>query len=189
MSIEAFEMISLEAEEHFEKSLNALANEFQRIRTGRAAPQMLDHIQVEAYGAMCPLRQMAQISAPEPSQLVLKPFDKTSIRAIEKAISMADLGVNPQNDGSVIYLNIPPLSSERRKQLASQAKDAAERCKVGMRNARRDGIKQIESTGKEDRISEDLVKQASEEITEMLKSFEAKAEEALATKSKDILEF
>lgn len=189
MSIEAFEMISLETEEHFEKSLNALSNEFQRIRTGRAAPQMLDHIQVEAYGAIVPLRQMAQISAPEPSQLVLKPFDKTSIRAIEKALAIAELGVNPQNDGSVIYLNIPPLSSERRKQLASQAKDAAEKCKVAMRNARRDGIKQIETQGKEERISEDLVKQACEEITEMLKGFEAKAEESLAQKSKDILEF
>ena len=189
MSIEAFDDITLETEEHFEKSLNALRNEFQRIRTGRAAPQMLDHIHVEAYGATVPLRQLAQISAPEPSQLVLKPFDKNSIRDIEKAITIADMGVNPQNDGTVIRINIPALSQERRKQLATQAKEACEKCKVGMRNARRDSIKHIETQGKDERISEDLIKQASEAITELLKEYEVKAETTLSEKTKDILEF
>ncbi|TVR09017.1 MAG: ribosome recycling factor [Planctomycetota bacterium] len=186
---DAFAEVALEAEEHFEKSLGALNNEFGRIRTGRAAPQMLDHVQVEMYGSVMPLRQMAQISAPEPTQLMVKPFDKNSIRAIEKGITIADLGITPQNDGSVIRLNIPPLSQERRKQLAAQAKDACEKCKVAMRNARRDAIKQIESQGKEERLSEDIVKQASEGITELLKQFESRAEQALEEKTKDILEF
>ncbi|TVR44488.1 MAG: ribosome recycling factor [Planctomycetota bacterium] len=189
MSLDVFDEIALEIEEHFEKSLSAQLHDFQRIRTGRAAPQMLDHIHVEAYGATVPLRQLAQISAPEPTQLVLKPFDKNSIRAIEKAITIADLGITPQNDGSVIRLNIPALSQERRKQLATQAKEACEKCKVAMRNARRDGIKRIETTGKDERISEDLIKQASESVTELLKSYEAKAEGELADKTKDILEF
>lgn len=189
MSTEAFEMIVMEAEEMFDKALHSLNHDFQRIRTGRAAPQMLDHIQVEVYGSVVPLRQLAQISAPEPTQLVLKPFDKTSIRAIEKAITIADMGINPQNDGTVIRLNIPPLSQERRKQLAAQAKESCEKCKVAMRNARRDSIKAIETTGKEERVSEDIIKQSAEQITEMLKSFEAKAEAALSDKTKDILEF
>lgn len=189
MSTEIFDEVSLEVEEHFEKNLASLRHDFGRIRTGRAAPQMLDHIHVEAYGATVPLRQMAQITAPEPTQLVLKPHDKSSIRAIEKAITIADLGITPQNDGSVIRLNIPALSQERRKQLATQAKDACEKCKVAMRNSRRDGIKSIEALGKDQRISEDLIKQSSEQITELLKTYESKAEADLAEKTKDILEF
>ena len=113
-----------------------------RIRTGRAAPQMLDHVQVEAYGAVMPLNQVAQVSVPEPTQLLIKPFDKSQLRAIEKGITISDLGMAPQNDGNVIRLNVPPLSEERRKQLASQAKDSCEKCKVAMRNSRRDAIKQ-----------------------------------------------
>ena len=171
--------ILLETEEHFDKSLNALDNEFKRIRTGQASPQMIDHVQVEAYGAMTPLNQVAGVSVPEPQQLLIKPWDKTVLHAIEKALIASGLGMAPQNDGDVIRLNVPPLSEERRKELASQARDAAERCKVGMRNSRRDGIKSAEAEGKSEKLPEDAVKKVVEDISSLLKDYEAKAEVAL----------
>lgn len=188
MSVEAFEEIEFEAEERFEKALTSLQHDFQRIRTGRAAPQMLDHVQVIAYGAQVALKQMASITVPEPTQLLIKPYDRNSLKDIEKGLIVADLGMAPQNDGEVIRLNVPALTEERRKQLAAQAKESCEKCKVSMRNGRRDAIKAIETKGKEDKIGEDLVKQATEGITETLKTYEAKAEASLKAKSDDILQ-
>lgn len=188
MSVEAFEMIELETEERLEKALTALDHEFGRIRTGRAAPQMIDHVQVEVYGAPTPLRQIASVTVPEPTQLLIKPYDKNALHAIEKGLAAADLGMTPQNDGQVIRLNVPPLSEERRRQLAGQAKEATEKCKVSMRGARRDGIKAVETTGKEEKVGEDLVKQATEGMTDLLKAYEAKAEARLKEKTEAILE-
>ena len=182
-----FDEILLDTEEHFEKSLTAMQHDFRRIRTGRASTTMVDHVQVLAYGAMCPITQLAGISVPEPTQLLIKPWDKGSLRDIERALIAADLGMAPQNDGEVIRLNVPPLSEERRKQLAGNAKEACEKCKVGMRNSRRDGIKAIEAEGKDQKLSEDDIKRAVEQVTELLKEYEAKAEELLKEKTEDIL--
>lgn len=183
----SIEDILFEVEEHFEKSQSSLDNEFRRIRTGRANPSMLDHVQVEAYGAMMPLKQVAGITVPEPMQLLIKPYDKGTVHAIEKALVTADLGMSPQNDGEVIRLNLPPLSGERRKELAGQAKEAAEKCRVAMRNSRRDGIKQVEALGKEEKLPEDLIKKSCEEVTDLLKQYEGKVEAALKEKTDDIL--
>ncbi len=187
MSLEIFEEILFSAEEHFEKALNALDHDFNRIRTGRAAPQMLDHVQILAFGTLVPLKQMASITVPEPTQLLIKPYDRNSLRDIEKGLINAELGMAPQNDGNVIRLNVPSLTEERRKQLAAQAKEACEKSKVARRNSRRDAIKQVETKGKELKAGEDAIKEASEKITNLLHDYEAKAETALKGKTTDIL--
>jgi len=187
MSSDQIAEILLESEEKLEKSLHSLEHDFRRIRTGRASPNMIEHVQVEAYGAMMPVNQVATISVPEPGQLMVKPWDKGSIHAIEKALTNANLGMSPQNDGEIIRLNLPPLSEERRKELAAQAKELAEKAKVAMRNIRRDGIKSAETVGKEAKLSEDEVKQAEEEITELLKKYEGQVEDVLEAKVSDII--
>lgn len=171
-----------------EKALAALSNAFSHIRTGRASPAMVEHLQVEAYGSMMPLNQCAAISVPEATQLAIKPWDKTMIKAIEKAIVASNLGMAPSSDGHVIRLQLPPLSQERRKQLAGQAKDECEKFKVQMRGIRRDAIKHLETKGKEQKASEDVVKKSKEKVDAMLKDHEQQAEKRLAEKSKDILE-
>lgn len=177
----------LETEERLDKALTALDHDFRRIRTGRASPAMIEHVQAEAYGAMMPINQMATIAVPEPTQLTIKPWDKSQLRAIEIALTNANLGMAPQNDGELIRLNVPALTEERRKQLAAQAKEAAEKCKVAMRNARREGIKAIEQEGKDENLPEDLVKKTVDDITDLLKDYEGKAEATLQAKTDDIL--
>lgn len=183
----SFDDILLETEEHFDKSLEALNKDFKRIRTGQASPQMIDHVQVEAYGVLTPLNQLAGISVPEPTQLLIKPWDKNTLRDVEKALVNADLGMAPSNDGDVIRLNVPPLSEERRKQLAAQAKESAEKARVAMRNVRRDSIKSIEQLGKDDKLPEDAIKKAAEDVTSLLKEYEGKVDEVLKAKSEAIL--
>ena len=185
----AFDAEIADCKTRFEKSLVALANDFKHIRTGRASTAMIEHVQVDAYGSMLPIAQCASITVPEPAQLLIKPWDKGLIKAIEKALSEAQLGMNPQSDGQVIRLLVPSLSSERRKQLAAQAKESCEKCKVSMRNLRRDVIKAIETKGKADKASEDAIKKAGEKISELLKQHEAKAEASLKDKTEDITKF
>jgi ribosome recycling factor len=172
-----------------DKALNALTNDFKHIRTGRASVAMIEHIQVEAYGSVTPLPQLAGLNVPEPTQIMIKPWDKSLIKAIEKTLSEAQLGMMPQSDGTVIRLNLPPLSTERRTQLAGHAKEACEKCKVSMRNIRRDSIKGIETKGKLEKSPEDQVKKSAEKVSEMLKSSEAKAETYLKEKTEDIMRF
>jgi ribosome recycling factor len=183
----SFEAEIAECKTRFDKSLASLGHEFQHIRTGRASVAMVEHVQVDAYGSRLPLPQCASVTVPEPAQLLIKPWDKSLMKAIEKALQEAQLGMNPQSDGQVIRLNIPPLSSERRKQLAAQAKEACEKCKVSMRNLRRDLIKGIETKGKADKAPEDAIKKASEKISELLKQYEGKAETSLKDKTEDIV--
>jgi ribosome recycling factor len=178
-----------DAKTKMEKALNALNNDFKHIRTGRASVAMIEHIQVEAYGTMTPLPQLAGLNVPEPTQIMIKPWDKSLIKAIEKALSEAQLGMMPQSDGTVIRLNLPTLSTERRHQLAGQAKEACEKCKVSMRNIRRDVIKNIETKGKLEKSPEDLTKKSSEKVSEMLKANETKAEGHLKEKTDDIMRF
>ncbi len=177
-----------DAKSKFDKAVAALANAFSHIRTGRASPAMVEHLQVEAYGVMTPLNQLASITVPEPTQLAIKAYDKTVVKAIEKSIVASNLGLAPSSDGHTIRLQLPPLSQERRKQLAGQAKDENEKTKVAMRNIRRDAIKHVETKGKEAKASEDLIKKSKEKIDAMLKEHEQLAEKKLAEKTKDILE-
>ncbi len=183
----SFEDVIADAKAKLDKALQQLASEFRRIRTGRAMPSMIEHVHVEAYGSSMPITQCAGITVPEPTQLLIKPWDKGLLRAIEKAIVDSDLGLSPQNDGVVIRLNIPPLSTERRKQLAIQAKEACEKCKVTMRNVRRDAIKHVETKGKEEKLPEDATKKAAEKISEMLKQSETKADAQLKEKTDDVM--
>lgn len=173
----------------FEKALAALAHDFKHIRTGRASTAMIEHVQVEAYGSVMPIAQCASISVPESAQILVKPWDKALLKPIEKALGEAQLGMTPQSDGTVIRLNLPPLSSERRKQLAGQAKEATEKAKVAMRNLRRDAIKHIETKGKTDKLPEDLVKKTTEKVGELLKQYEGKGEALLKEKTEAILTF
>lgn len=183
----SFEAEIADCKTKFDKSLASLAHDFQHIRTGRASVAMVEHVLVDAYGSRMPLPQCASITVPEPAQLQIKPWDKSLMKAVEKALQEAQLGMNPQSDGQVIRLQIPPLSSERRKQLAAQAKESCEKCKVSMRNQRRDLIKHIETKGKADKAPEDAIKKASEKVSELLKQSEAKAESSLKDKTDDIL--
>jgi ribosome recycling factor len=183
----AFDAEINDCKAHMEKSLGALSSDFRRIRTGRAMPSMIEHVHVDAYGSMMPITQCASITVPEPSQLMIKPWDKSILRALEKALVDANLGMAPQNDGSIIRLNVPSLSTERRKELAGQAKEACEKCKVSMRNLRRDNIKTIETKGKAEHQPEDAIKKSTEKISELLKQYEGKADQLLKDKTADIL--
>ena len=185
----SFEAETTDCKARFEKSLGALAHDFKHIRTGRASIAMIEHVQVEAYGSRMPIAQCASLTVPEPAQLLIKPWDKAMLKGIEKALNEAQLGMTPQSDGTVIRMQVPPLSSERRKQLAQQAKESCEKTKVAMRNLRRDVIKDIETKGKASKAPEDQIKKAGEKITEMLKQYEAKAEASLKDKTDDIMKF
>jgi ribosome recycling factor len=178
-----------DAKAKLEKSIAQLQHEFKSIRTGRATTAIVDNIQVEAYGAFMALSSCASVTVPEATQLLIKPWDKAMLKPIEKAISEANIGLTPQSDGSAIRLNLPPLSTERRKQLVAQAKDCTEKAKVAMRNVRRDAIKAIETKGKADKLPEDAVKKTSEKVSELLKQTEAKAEQLFKEKSDDIMSF
>ena len=130
-----------ETEERMEKALDVLHDTSRGMRTGRASPGLVESIRADYYGSPTPLKQIANISAPEPDQLVIKPFDPSCLSEIEKAILKSDIGINPSNDGKIIRLQIPPLSQERRRQLASWAKEMGEETRISVRNIRRDANK------------------------------------------------
>jgi ribosome recycling factor len=177
-----------EAKSKFEKCLGQLQHEFKGIRTGRATTAVVDNVRVDAYGSEMPLPQVASVTVPDASTIVIKPWDKTMLKPIEKALSEANLGMTPQSDGIVIRMTLPPLSTDRRKQLATQAKDVGERTKVAMRNVRRDAMKTVETKGKAAKLPEDLTKKTNEKINDLLKEYEGKVEKSLAEKTKDIMD-
>ena len=179
--------IMMDIESQLEERVKGMEREFLKVRAGRANPSMIDHIVAEVYGTIMPIKQMANVSVPEPMQLLIKPWDKTTLGPIEKAIAKSDLGIPPQNDGTVIRLNLPPLSTERRKQLAGQVKEIAERAKVALRAVRRDGIKNFETAAKEAKVPEDTVKKTVENISQLLKDYEAKIESSAKSKTDDIM--
>jgi len=183
----AFDDLINDCKARLGKALDALGHEFGSIRTGRASPAILDRVRVEAYGSPTSIHQCAGVSVPDSTQLMIKPWDKSLLRVIEKAIVDANLGLVPNNDGSVIRINMPPLSTERRQALAQQAKESCEKCKVSMRNQRRDAIKTIETKAKEQKASEDATKQATTKISDLLKQFEGKADTMLKDKTEEIL--
>jgi len=180
--------ILLEAEAQMEKAIDYLGHELGGIRTGRASPALVEYIKVDYYGSPTDLKSLAQVSVPEPTQLLIKPFDAGAIAEIRKAIENSGLGLNPQVDGKQIRLNIPPLTTERRQQLAAQVKKMGEEQKVVIRNARRDANKHAEQLGKDSVIPEDEVNTLKDEIQELVKKYEGKIVEAVDKKAKQVME-
>jgi ribosome recycling factor len=176
-----------ELEDAIAKAHEALRRDLARIRTGRASPDMLDSIRVEYYGAQTPLNQMASVTAPEPRMLVVKPWDKSSIQAIERAIQMSPVELNPQNDGEVIRLPIPMLTEERRREFVKLAKDHGEKCKVAIRAARRDSKSMIESLVKEGEVGEDQGDAGLKKMESIVQAATSKTDEIVARREKDIL--
>lgn len=175
-----------ETEDLMQKAIEATQRNFNTIRTGRASTSLLDRITVEYYGTETPLKQIANISTPEATTILIQPYDRTSMGAIEKAISLSDIGLTPNNDGQVIRLNIPPLTSDRRKDLVKQVKNLAEEGKVSIRNIRRDAIDQARKQEKSSDISEDESRDLQEQIQKLTDKYTARVEEILAIKEKDI---
>jgi ribosome recycling factor len=171
-----------------EKALDILRNELKGLRTGRASPALLDALRVEYYGSATPIKQLASVSAPEPQQLLIKPFDANALKDIEKAIRGSDLGLSPDNDGKVIRLKIPAMSGEQRTKLAKKVKELAENAKVACRNVRRDANKHVETEEKAKTMSEDDAKKAKEKVQEVLKQYENKSDEIANAKTKEITE-
>ncbi len=180
--------ILLETEEKMDQAITHLSNDLKGIRTGRATPALVEGVRVEYYGALTPLNQLAQIAIPEPRLIVIKPFDKSALSEIERAILKSDIGITPQSDGKVVRLAVPPLSEERRHKLVAQVKDQAEQCRVAIRNIRRDVNKHVDGLEKKSALTEDDADRLREDIQEKTKEYEAKVDETLDKKSKEILQ-
>ena len=180
--------ILFDTEEHMEKALEHMRHELRGFRTGRASTSLVEFIKVDYYGAPTDLRSLASLTTPDATSILIKPFDPASLKDIIKGIEAANLGINPINDGKQVRLVLPPLSGERRQQILGKVKEAAENARVSMRNVRRDANKHIDQDQKESGLPEDRAKQAKDDIQEMLKRFEAKIDELVQAKHKEITE-
>jgi ribosome recycling factor len=176
-----------EAKEHMEAALTALRREFATVRTGKATPALLDLVRVEAYGSKMPLNQVATVNAPEPSVLVVQPFDRSIIGDVERAVRIADLGLNPLNDGKVIRIPIPPLTEERRKEYARMLHKMAEEGRVSVRQARRTANDGIKHKIKEHELGEDEGHRQLDEIQKMTDQYIAKVDEMLKHKEQEVM--
>ncbi|RKX75085.1 MAG: ribosome recycling factor [Spirochaetes bacterium] len=176
--------VKAKAEERMKKSLGALGDDFNLLRTGRASAALFDKVRVEYYGTPTPLNQLANISIPEARLIVIQPFDRNSIGDIEKAILSSELGLNPGNDGKVIRISIPPLNEERRKELVKQAKSLSENARVSVRNIRRDTNDQIKNGD----FTEDEQKKGIDEIQKLTDKYVEKIGEAFKVKEREIME-
>lgn len=176
-----------DSESRMQKAIEMLKKNFSAVRTGRAHPALLDHVQVEYYGTTMPLKQLGNIAAPEPRMLLITPFDKNAAQAIEKAIQASDLGINPKNEGGVIRLILPELSEERRRDLTKVVKKEAEEAKVAMRNVRRDSIEALKKQKAEKKISEDEEKIKDKKVQELIDKYSAEVDKLVAAKEKEIL--
>lgn len=177
-----------EAERKMNAVIDATKREFATIRTGRATPSLLDRISVEYYGTETPLNQLANISVPEPRMLMVQPWDKSAVKAIEKAILASDLGLTPNSDGNVVRIAIPPLTEERRKELVKIVRKEAEEKRVAVRNVRRDANEEVKALEKSGEISEDESRRAQDDIQELTNKYISKIDELLAAKETEILE-
>ncbi|MBN8821433.1 MULTISPECIES: ribosome recycling factor [Spirosoma] len=184
--MEEIELFLDDAKDTMEKALKHLAIELTKIRAGKASPQMLDGIQVEYYGAMTPLNQVASVTTPDARTIAVKPFEKKLIGEVEKAIRNSNLGLSPSNDGELIRLNIPPLTEERRRDLVKKVKQEVEVAKVNVRNIRKDTNEDIRKLVK-DGVSEDAVKVGEERVQKLTDAFIARIDETFVAKEKDIL--
>ena len=177
------ETILFNTEEKMESTINNLVNRFTNVRAGRANPAMLDGITVEYYGAPTPLKQLANISIPEARQLMIKPFDKSVLGGIEKAIFEANLGVTPNNNGECVFLVIPPLTEDRRKELVKQVKSLAEEARIALRNIRQDSNAEVKNL----KLPEDLEKRGNEEVQELINKYNKIIDEKLKDKEQDLM--
>jgi ribosome recycling factor len=180
--------ILMDAEERMEKAVKVFSDELRGLRTGRATPALVDSLRVEYYGSPTPLKQMANITTPDPQQIVIRPFDQSVLKDIEKAIRSSDLGMSPNNDGKMIRLQVPPMSGEQRNKLVARIKKSAEEAKVASRNVRRDGNKHFDAAEKAKEMTEDERDSGKEEVQTLLKKFEEKIGELADKKTKEILE-
>lgn len=171
-----------------QKTLAVLADETRGIRTGRASPALVENIRVEYYGSPTPLRQLASITVPEPRMIIIKPYDMSVLGEIARSIQKSELGINPQNDGKLIRLNLPPLSEERRKQLSRMVKDIGERHKISLRNIRRDALKLAEDEEKAKTLSEDEKFKVKDEIQKLLDKYEKEVNASVDKKIREIME-
>lgn len=181
------EIIS-KTESQMQKSLEASESQLSKIRTGRASVSLLDEIRVNAYGTPSPINQTATVSAPDARTLLIQPWDKSLISEIEKAILASDLGFNPQNDGQIVRIPIPPLTEERRKDFVKLAKKNTEEIKVAIRNIRRDNIEVLRKLEKNKELSEDFRKQGEDEIQKLTDKYIALIEKQLEKKEKELME-
>jgi len=180
--------ILLDTEERMEKAVKIFADELRGLRTGRATPALVDSLRVEYYGSPTPLKQLANISTPDPQQIVIRPFDQSVLKDIEKAIRSSDLGMSPNNDGKLIRLQVPPMSGEQRQKMATRIKKSAEDAKVSCRNVRRDGNKNFDAAEKAKEMTEDDRDAGKEEVQSLLKRYEEKVAELADKKTKEIME-
>jgi len=180
--------ILFDAEERMDKALSIFREELRGLRTGRATPALVDSLRVEYYGSPTPLKQMAQISTPDPQSIVIRPFDPSVLKDIEKAIRASDLGMSPNNDGKMIRLQVPPMSGEQRQKLVQRIKKSLEEAKVSCRNIRRDANKHFDAAEKAGEMTEDERDKGKEAVQSLLKTYEAKLDEAAEKKTKEILE-
>lgn len=170
-----------------QKSVEKTQQDLNTIRTGRANASLLDKIMVEYYGVETPLKSLANISTPDATTLVIQPFDKGSLNQLERAISMSDVGLTPNNDGQVIRLNIPPLTTERRQEFVKMASKYAEEGKVAIRNIRRDAIEKVRKQEKAGEISEDESRDLQDEVQKVTDKFTAKVDDILKVKEKELI--
>jgi len=184
---ENVELVLEETSESMEKAVKSLRHDLLSVRTGRASTALVDGIQVDYYGSQTPINQLANLSTPDPRMLVISPFDKASIQAIERAIQTSDLGLTPANDGKVIRINIPPLTEERRKDMVKQVKKVAEDHKVGVRDSRRAAVGMVKDLVK-DGLPQDDGKRAEKAVQDLTDQFVGKIDEMAAAKEKEVLE-
>ena len=177
-----------DASEHMDKAVSHARHEFATIRTGRASSGLVEKLPVDYYGAEVPLQQLANFSVPEARLLVITPFDKGSVNAIEKAIRESDLGLNPTNDGTVIRLAFPALTTERRQELVKKVRHMGEEGKVALRNQRRAARHELEGMEKSGDVREDELKRAEKELDDMIHAHESALDAALADKEKELLD-
>lgn len=176
-----------QVEKRMKETLEAVRREFATVRTGKASPSLLDTVRVEAYGSQMPLNQVATVSTPEPSLIVVQPFDPSIISEIEKGILQADLGLNPSNDGQVIRVPVPPLNEERRKEMVRLLSKMAEEGRISLRHARRDGNEEVKQRMKEGELSDDEGRRAMDEIQELTDTYTQKIDDMMESKEKEIM--
>jgi ribosome recycling factor len=177
-----------QAEKEMERAIQAMETDFQAIRTGRASPALVERIPVEYYGTFVPLQQLATITVPEAQTIMVKPFDPTTLKVIEKAISASELKLTPNNDGKVIRLNIPPLTEERRRDIVKLVHKRLEEARVSIRNHRREGMEKLKALEDKKVITEDEHKSAKQELENLAHRFTARAEELGARKEREVME-
>jgi ribosome recycling factor len=170
----------------FEKALTHLRDQLKKIRTGRASTALVEGLRVDYYGTMTPISQMAQISIPEPRQILIKPFDASVLKELIKAVSQSDLGAAPQNDGKVVRITLPPLSGEQRQKFAAKVKEMCEEARVSLRNSRRDLNKHVDGLYKDGGLTEDEHKKLQTQVQDLLKEYEKKVDETQKAKVTEI---